>query len=217
MKHQTFIKFFSSFIFGTAIASLLFFLDFSWSLSMLMGWIGFGLLYLVQSIYTFIKTASHSISKRCIEEDVSSWVLFTLILVTCITALVSISIVMDQRESWKIPAFIGELSCILAVGLSWAIVHTAFTFRYAHLYYGEANRLYSKHANGLIFPEDEHPDYWDFAYFSFTIGMTFQVSDVVIKAKAIRRLVLLHSIISFLFNTVIIALTINEMVNLNHG
>lgn len=217
MKHHTLIKFFNSFIFGAALAGILFFYEFTLSLSILIGWIGFGFLYIFQSVITFLKTASESIHKRCVEEDVSSWLLFTLILVTCTTALISISIVMDQRATWNVPSFIGELSCILAVAFSWAIVHTAFTFRYAHLYYGAANRLYSKHAKGLIFPEDEHPDYWDFAYFSFTIGMTFQVSDVVIKAKAIRRLVLIHSIISFLFNTVIIALTINEMVNLNHG
>jgi uncharacterized membrane protein len=74
--------------------------------------------------------------------------------------------------------------------------------------------MYEKHARGLQFPGEEAPDYWDFLYFSMTIGMTFQVSDVTISAKAIRRLVLVHALISFLFNTVIIALTINEMVSL---
>ncbi len=89
------------------------------------------------------------------------------------------------------------------------LVHTIFTLRYAHIYYGtddEQNRV-----GGLEFPDEENPDYLDFAYFSFIIGMTSQVSDVSIHSKRLRRLGLLHGLIAFFFNVTIIALSINTV------
>jgi uncharacterized membrane protein len=94
----------------------------------------------------------------------------------------------------------------LTVGLSWATVHTAFALHYAHDYYRGSQ------PGGLQFPSgdrDEKPDYWDFVYFSFVIGMTAQVSDVGITNKTIRRTATAHGIISFLFNTALLALMVN--------
>ena len=94
---------------------------------------------------------------------------------------------------------------VATVGLSWLVTHTAFTLRYAHLYYrgGPADE------GGLEFPGDDKPDDFDFAYFAFTIGMCFQVSDVAVTDRHIRRTALLHSLMSFAYNTVIIALVLN--------
>ena len=86
---------------------------------------------------------------------------------------------------------------------------TTFTLRYAHMFYGNNEQKPDTHAGGLEFPNDDEPDYLDFAYFSFNVGMTFQVSDVQVTSKRIRKMVLLHSLISFLFATIMIALTIN--------
>jgi uncharacterized membrane protein len=77
------------------------------------------------------------------------------------------------------------------------------------------NKYKSGQNHGIKFPSDNSPDYMDFAYLSFVIGMTYQVSDNSILSKEIRRLVLIHSIVSFVFNTVIIALTINEILSLS--
>ncbi len=79
-----------------------------------------------------------------------------------------------------------------------------FALHYAHDYYGEGNR-----ANGLIFPGKDKPDYWDFMYFAFVIGMTFQVSDVQVSNRLIRRLVVTHGALSFVFNAAILAVTVN--------
>jgi uncharacterized membrane protein len=88
--------------------------------------------------------------------------------------------------------------------------------RYAHLFYGDHhNKDADKIGSGLEFPGDEKPDFIDFAYFSFVLGMTFQVSDVEISSRKIRRLSLLHSLIAFIFNTVIVALTINALAGLS--
>jgi uncharacterized membrane protein len=94
----------------------------------------------------------------------------------------------------------------VTIALSWAVVHTAFALHYAHDYYRGVK------PGGLQFPSGDphdHADYWDFVYFSFVIGMTAQVSDVGITDKIIRRTATAHGIISFVFNTALLALMVN--------
>jgi uncharacterized membrane protein len=102
-----------------------------------------------------------------------------------------------------------------AVALGWLLIHTSFSFRYAHLYYRDRDRN-KESDRGLKFPGDEEPNYADLAYFSFVIGMTFQVSDVQIVAKPIRRFVLAHGLVSFAYNTAILALVVNIVSGLLH-
>jgi uncharacterized membrane protein len=101
----------------------------------------------------------------------------------------------------------GTKAYLLAVGLvsvlfSWLAVHTVFMLMYARLYYGDV-------PGGIDFNESDGPDYLDFAYLAFTIGMTFQVSDTNLTEKQIRRTALRHALVSYLFGAVIIALVIN--------
>jgi uncharacterized membrane protein len=106
------------------------------------------------------------------------------------------------------------LAALPAMLFSWAIIHTTFGFHYANRYYDDAEGDPKIHAGGLDFPNEKNPDYLDFAYFSFVIGMTFQVSDVTITSRKIRRLALLHGLISFALNTFVVALTINLIAGL---
>jgi uncharacterized membrane protein len=93
---------------------------------------------------------------------------------------------------------------------SWLMTHIAFCFRYAHEYYSRAQSTGDLEFNGgLEFPGEKNPDYLDFAYFALVLGMTFQVSDVQITSRKLRRLAALHGLLSFMFNTVIVALTVN--------
>ena len=93
---------------------------------------------------------------------------------------------------------------------SWFLIHTVFTMHYAHAYYRDDDDDPSTiGSGGLEFPNEKEPDFLDFAYFSFVIGMTCQVSDVQISSQGIRRLALVHGLLSFLFNTVVLALAIN--------
>src|SRR5437868_13660851 len=94
----------------------------------------------------------------------------------------------------------------ITIALSWTLVHTAFALHYAHDYYRGSK------PGGLQFPSgdrQDHADYWDFVYFSFVIGMTAQVSDVGITDKTIRRTATIHGIISFVYNTALVALMVN--------
>jgi uncharacterized membrane protein len=93
---------------------------------------------------------------------------------------------------------------IVTVVLSWTFTHTIFALHYAHEFYGEG-----AHDKGLKFPDDDQPDYWDFVYFSFVVGMTFQVSDVAITQKSTRRMVVAHGALSFFFSTAIVAMMVN--------
>ncbi len=102
----------------------------------------------------------------------------------------------------------------MTVIFSWALVHTVYGLRYAHAFYGDSDEPgVNRHAGGLIFPGDRPPDYFDFAYFSFVVGMTCQVSDVQITSRRMRRITLFHSVLSFGFNTIILALLINIAVS----
>jgi uncharacterized membrane protein len=95
----------------------------------------------------------------------------------------------------------------LAIGtvvLSWTFIHTIFALHYAHEFYGTG-----EHKNGLRFPGDDRPDYWDFIYFSFVVGMTFQVSDVAVTHKSVRRMVVGHGALSFFFTTAVVAMAVN--------
>jgi len=98
---------------------------------------------------------------------------------------------------------------VATVILSWTFTHTIFTLHYAYEFYGTGKRT-----RGLDFPGDQRPDYWDFVYFSFVIGMTFQVSDVAVRHKKIRRTVVAHGALSFLFSATILALAVNVAASL---
>ena len=102
-----------------------------------------------------------------------------------------------------------------AVILGWFLIHTIFMFRYARLYYGDRDHD-RKSDGGLIIPGCEEPTDLDFAYFSFVLGMTFQVSDVQVTSPTIRKLALAHGLISFAYNTSILALVVNVVAGLLH-
>jgi uncharacterized membrane protein len=130
---------------------------------------------------------------------------FLILLVTALGAFASIgAIVFELGAGHRGTA---ELTlATVTIALSWAAVHTVFALHYAHEFYRGAK------PGGLDFPkghEDEPPDYWDFAYFSFVIGMTAQVSDVGITDRMIRRTATVHGIISFVYNTALVALMVN--------
>jgi uncharacterized membrane protein len=129
---------------------------------------------------------------------------FLILLVTALGAFASIAAIVSELGSQRGAPQLALAT--LTIALSWAAVHTTFALHYAHDYYRGAK------PGGLQFPsgdEHDHADYWDFVYFSFVIGMTAQVSDVGITDKTIRRTATAHGIISFIFNTALVALMVN--------
>ncbi|MGK9237004.1 DUF1345 domain-containing protein [Inquilinus limosus] len=134
-----------------------------------------------------------------------------IVLITVIAAGFSIASIFSLLNQAEGPATLHLVLAIVSVLLGWATLHTVFAFRYAHLYYGKAGleRGRRRDARGLEFPGDREPGVWDFLYYSFVVGMTAQVSDVQVTDSYMRRLTLGHGVLSFFFNTVILALAVN--------
>lgn len=173
------------------------------------GWDVFTLAMVLLAVREFMMVKKDTIRELCATEDESTWLLFGIVITACVGSLFILLFLFSGPEE---AGFFMRIAGIFAVALSWFLLHVSFTFRYAHMYYGDKNERYSKSTQGLDFPGKEAPDYFDFAYFSFILGMTFQVSDVVITSPRIRKLALLHSLIAFVFNTVIVALTVSQLI-----
>ena len=169
---------------------------------LLISWDIFVAFYLVLVYALVLRSGLAHIRRNAVLQDDGR---FLILLVTALGAFASIAaIVLELDAKHRGPPELGLAMATIA--LSWAAVHTTFALHYAHEFYRGAK------PGGLDFPkghEDEDPDYWDFVYFSFVIGMTAQVSDVGVTDKTIRRTATAHGIISFVFNTALVALMVN--------
>ncbi|WP_316832624.1 DUF1345 domain-containing protein [Pedobacter aquatilis] len=196
-----------SFFAGLLIYMASLFIQTSVLTRLMLGWDFFCIVLISLHWYMFYNTSAAETHLKAKMQDETRGEIFAVVVVSTFAGLLAVVLLLIEKE-------IETLDLVTAISgmfLSWVLVHTTFTMRYAHLFYGD-----TKNKNGgLDFPGDEEPDFIDFAYFAFVIGMTFQVSDVEISSRKIRRLTLLHSIISFIFNTVIVALTINALAGLS--
>jgi uncharacterized membrane protein len=175
----------------------------------ILAWDGGVLIYLVLAMQMFVSTPLEHIAHRAMRQQEGEWTIFA-ITVGAITASMA-AILLEFSYGKSLPAAQGAPHIVLVVItllLSWLMMQTTFALRYAHEYYAISHGR-TDVDGGLIFPEEPRPDYLDFVYFAFVIGMTFQVSDVQISSRKLRRLATLHGLLSFLFNTVILALTVN--------
>jgi len=169
---------------------------------LLIGWDIFVTLYLVLAYAMMFRCDLAHIRRNAVLQDDGR---FLILLVTATGAFASIAAIVFELGASQRNAPQLALATV-TIALSWAVVHTTFALHYAHDYYRAAN------PGGLQFPsgdQHDHADYWDFVYFSFVIGMTAQVSDVGITDKTIRRTATAHGIISFFFNTALLALMVN--------
>ena len=168
----------------------------------LIGWDSFIALYLLLVYIMMFRCGLAHIRRNAVLQDDGR---FLILLITALGAFASIAaIVFELGGSHR--SVVDLTLATSTIALSWATVHTTFALHYAHDYYRGAK------PGGLQFPsgdQHEHADYWDFVYFSFVIGMTAQVSDVGITDKTIRRTATVHGIISFVFNTALVALMVN--------
>jgi len=150
-----------------------------------------------------------AIRRIAAEEDEGGTAILLLSIVATFASLIAIGFALVEAKQKGQPLAVALT--IATILLSWAFVHAIFTFHYAHEYYGEGR---DGVLGGLDFPGDKTPDYYDFLYFSLVIGMTSQVSDVQITSKAMRRMASKHGVLSFFFNLVVLALTVNVVASL---
>ena len=164
--------------------------------------------YLVLIFWLFATTPVAGMQANAQAQEDGEWTLFWLVLAGVVASFAAI---IGEFSSMKAAASAArDLKVALVAGtllLSWLLSQVVFGLRYAHEFYSRSGE--AEIDGGLEFPGETRPDYFDFVYFAVVLGMTFQVSDVQITSRKLRRLALVHGLLGFMFNTVIIALTVN--------
>ena len=171
----------------------------------LLGVNGFFAAYLGLMLVLSLGLSSDTLRAHAEIEDEGAALILTLALLAVGFSLGAIFLALNDRSN----PILESLFALASVPLGWATLHVMAAFRYAHLYFVPDPDA------GLEFPGTTTPDIWDFYYFSFTIGMTAQVSDVVVTAPRLRRMVLFHGVGSFFYNTVLLALAVNAAISLS--
>jgi uncharacterized membrane protein len=179
-----------------------------WQAAVLIGWDTAASILLVWIWIAVTKLSAEETRAHAIEEDPSIRMTEIIVLLSGVALLAAVGLVLVRagNASGGTKAYLISLG-VLSVALSWSLVHTVFTLRYARSFY-------SNPIGGIDFNEDDPPTYLDFAYLALTIGMTFQVSDTNLTSKRIRRIALAHALLSYLFGAVIVALVINVVASL---
>jgi uncharacterized membrane protein len=178
-----------------------------WALStrLLASWVGALGLYLVLTAALTFRCDLSRLRQRAAEEDEGAIIITVLATLAALASLGAIFIELGAAKANPGTLWPHVALAVATIALSWLFIHTIFAQHYANEYYDDTGI----HAAGLQFPGDAKPDYWDFLYFSLVIGMTSQVSDVAVTSSGLRRIVAAHGVLSFVFNTAIIALTVN--------
>lgn len=167
------------------------------------------IVYLALAALLFTAERAEHMAADAEAQEEGEWTIFVL---TLLGVLFSFAAIIGEfagtreMKGWERTLHIALVAATLFV--SWLMTHTTFAFRYAHEYYAR-DRGGPEVDGGLEFPGEQRPDYLDFMYFSLVLGMTFQVSDVQITARKFRRMAAVHGLLGFLFNTIILALTVN--------
>lgn len=183
----------------------------SWPVRIIASWDAFALTSLALAWAGILFTDFKTRMREAHLQDSSRVVICGCVVFAAVAALFGTGLLLGTTQGANVAESGRHVGlAALTVVSSWLLVHTVLALHYAHVSYHIAEEGGGKSPDaGLIFPATPHPEFLDFAYFSFVIGMTFQVSDVQITSRRLRRLVLLHSLLSFWFNTIIIALSIN--------
>jgi uncharacterized membrane protein len=159
-------------------------------------------------LFALRNDATHT-EKRASQEDPGRNIVMLILIASVVAGLASAIVILGHGPN--VPAADRNVALtfgLAAVALGWFLIHSTFIFRYAHLYYYDSDQDGTAQ-RGLIFPGTTEPDDYDFAYYSFVVGMTFQVSDVQITDPGVRSLTLFHALLSFGYNTAILALVVN--------
>ena len=199
-------RFLIAFGLGLAVAGVTYAMDFDLILMSLLSVNGFFISYLGLMLAITLTMTADDLRKHSELEDEGIPLIAVLALGTVTMAMASVVLVVSRQSG----STFENILALAAVPLGWATVHMLAAFHYAHMFYSPDPDA------GMDFPGDKaaDPGAWDFLYFSYTIGMTAQVSDVQITTSPVRRVVLIHSIGSFFYNTVVLALAVNAALQL---
>lgn len=167
------------------------------------------IVYLALSAVLFTTARPARMAANAAAQEEGEWTIFVLTLAAVMFSFAAIiSEFAGMKDATGMQRNLRIVLVAVTLFVSWLMTHTTFAFRYAHEYYAK-DIGGPDFDRGLEFPREQRPDYLDFMYFALVLGMTFQVSDVQITSRKLRRLASVHGLLSFLFNTIILALTVN--------
>lgn len=170
-----------------------------------------GVIVFLASVFLMTSRAtSEKMRSQAQRQDESRWIILIVVVVAACTSLLAIVFMLNGSKNSQPLLILHIILALFTIFASWLLIHTMFALHYAHLYYQNNHQQLEP----LEFPGEKLPDYTDFIYFSLGIGMTSQVADVQIASRILRRLALVHQVLSFFFNTLILALAINIMASL---
>ena len=191
------------------VASLVLQPWFSPRLLLIVSWDVGALCYLGLGWLVIARTDEKQTRLRAQRYDPSSYVIFLLVVTAASASFVALGFMVGDIKDLPFWPRAERLTLsVTALFLSWLLIHTVFAFHYARLYYFLPDGR-KEHHRGLRFPDDDEPDYLDFAYYSFVVGMTSQVSDVAVLSRQMRRLTMIHGVLSFIYNIAILTMSIN--------
>ena len=180
-----------------------------WPFRMLVGWCAGLVVYLTLAWWLAVEFDDQDTRKRAQAQDEPSVLLFLVLITIVLACAGSIGLMLQMVKDMSGLARVAHIVLgMVALALSWLLIQTLFAFRYAHRYYQEEKEQ-EPNGPGLEFPGKQDPDYFDFMYYAHVVGMTSQVSDVQVTSREMRRITLIHSVLSFGFNMLILALSIN--------
>jgi len=178
----------------------------------LLAWCIGAMVYLVLSWWLAVAFDAPRTRERAQAQDQPGGVLFMLMVLSAFASIAAIALMLQHVKDLSAMQRYGHLALSMAaLAASWLLIQTVFAFRYAHVYYQpqDLGSDSGAHVGGLEFPGKLAPDYFDFLYYAHVVGMTSQVSDVVVTSRVMRHLTLLHSVTAFAFNMLVLALSIN--------
>ena len=173
------------------------------------GWDAGVLLFFALTIFVIGAGESSVLRQRASLSDTHLWILLVIVVVAAAASFAALAFVLQKPPGAPTGSLVARV-CVAAgtLVLSWILVHAMFAIRYAHYFYGDPEADGTPRG-GLAFPGKGHPDFWDFMYYAFVVGMTCQVSDVQVLTKPMRRLTLAHGVLAFFFNAGVLALAVN--------
>ena len=177
----------------------------------------FFMVYLLLMAFRIPKLTAEYLRRNAARSDEPVWIIFAVTFGAVVVAVGSLFVLINSSQNPRTPDL---LLALAAVPLGWLTIHMMAAIHYAHLYWQPdknaqgAKETAGKHVGGLDFPGGEEPGGMEFLYFSYVIGMTAQTSDTALTSTAMRRINLLHAIVSFFFNTVLVAAAVNVAVSL---
>lgn len=172
----------------------------------------FFLSYLVQIARRLhLLTAAH-FKAHADSDDAPAIAIIAVTLIAVAVSLASLFFALNHPEGETLPALAMAFASVL---LGWVTIHTMAAMHYAHLFWRpDRHAEHTQHKGGMDFPQTENPGVYEFIYFAFVIGMTAQTSDVGVTTTDMRKATLAHSVVSFFFNTVLVAAFVNAAVSL---